>query len=622
MLIVICLLSAIHMSIMTTDIRQNEIETSINNAARVTLYNTKISKSYEISTEDEMIAEFNKNLLSQINSDSDITVKVLDADVEEGLLDVEVTASYKYPNGKEGSITSRKTVIYENTPLEAIVKNNWSIIYKNTNNAKFPVNAPNKYTSDETVTLPTPTRTGYDFDGWCSEENCSTGKVTKIDKGSSGNKTFYANWIPHKQKLIYNANGGSDAPVSQVKSYEIDLVLSSQIPTRTGYTFKGWNTKQNGTGTTYQPNAIYSYDIAEDNSSTTLYAQWQINQYTATFNANGGSASFTSIKKNYNEALGTLPTATRTGYTFDGWYTSASGGSKITSSTKMPVNGATYYAHWTPITYTIKYEGNKNTGGSMASTTCTYDSNCKLRSNAFTKTGHSFAGWTGSNGLSYSNGATVKNLTSTNGGTITMTAKWSVNSYTVTWKHENGNTIQTGTYKYGTSVTSPDYDKNFDVYTRGLGYYNGSTQYTTFTMPAYNLVLTGKSQEASGTLQTGHDTYGIGSYPNEAPSKRITQYIGVLSKSPYKTTNVGSYTSYKYMNAQYQWSLTANSTYKYTFAHVVNYPSARRLEQAFDWSKSNQCSSLGVSNDRICQYKISYAIICANKSGGCSVFRS
>lgn len=100
-------------------------------------------------------------------------------------------------------------------------------------------------------------------------------------------------------------------------------------PTRVGYTFTGWDR-----------------GFTNVQSNLTINALYKVNQYTAKFNANGGTPSETSITTDYGSKLGTLPSATRQGYTFMGWYTNVSGGSKISSNTTMPLNGATYYAHW------------------------------------------------------------------------------------------------------------------------------------------------------------------------------------------------------------------------------------------------------------------------------------
>lgn len=105
---------------------------------------------------------------------------------------------------------------------------------------------------------------------------------------------------------------------------------------KTGWSFTGWDRG-------------YS-NVTED---IVVNAQYKINQYSVYFDGNGGTSSFGSITKYYDEALGTLPSASRTGYTFKGWWSSPTGGSQITSSTRMPATGPTYYAHWEINKYTI-----------------------------------------------------------------------------------------------------------------------------------------------------------------------------------------------------------------------------------------------------------------------------
>lgn len=153
--------------------------------------------------------------------------------------------------------------------------------------------------------------------------------------------------------VSYNANGGSSAPSSQTKYYGKNLTLSSSKPTRTGYTFQKWNTKSDGSGTSYDPGAVYSA-----NSGTTLFAIWKANTYTITFNANGGyipvtvngtttnNASITKTKT-YGVNL-SVPTATRTDYSFLGWATSKTAtAATYTSSKPYTANAATtLYAVW------------------------------------------------------------------------------------------------------------------------------------------------------------------------------------------------------------------------------------------------------------------------------------
>ena len=113
MLLVMTLMVLIHMSISTEAIRQNELDTSLNYAIRSTMEVAKVKETYKIETEEELLAEFNKNLLTKINSDSDIEVQVLGIDLKEGFLDVKVISHFKYPTGADGQVESRKTIIFD-----------------------------------------------------------------------------------------------------------------------------------------------------------------------------------------------------------------------------------------------------------------------------------------------------------------------------------------------------------------------------------------------------------------------------------------------------------------------------------------------------------------------------
>lgn len=122
MIIVICLLSLIHMSITTENVRQNELDKSMNTAIRTTMDMSKVKKTYEISSEEELMAEFNRNLLSQIHSDSDIEVQVMGINLKEGLLDIKVVSKFKYPTGAKGQVESRKTIIFDENQKDRELK--------------------------------------------------------------------------------------------------------------------------------------------------------------------------------------------------------------------------------------------------------------------------------------------------------------------------------------------------------------------------------------------------------------------------------------------------------------------------------------------------------------------
>ena len=219
--------------------------------------------------------------------------------------------------------------------------------------------------------------------------------------------------------VSYNANGGSGAPSSQTKWYGKTLTLSSTKPTRTGYTFVNWNTKSDGSGTSYSSGGSYT-----TNGGTTLYAIWKIIAYTVSYNANNGSGAPSAQTKTYNVTLklsSTVPA--RTGYDFLGWSTSntatsatyAAGGNYTTNAT------TTLYAVWRLKTYTVSYNANGG-DGAPANQTKTYGTALTLSSTVPTKTNYDFVNWntkSDGTGISYNKGGSY----TANEGT-TLYATW------------------------------------------------------------------------------------------------------------------------------------------------------------------------------------------------------
>lgn len=161
-----------------------------------------------------------------------------------------------------------------------------------------------------------------------------------------------------KYTISYNANGGSGAPSSQTKHKAYSIPLSLTVPTRSGYTFKGWSTSAGGS-VKYAAGATFSTD-----ANTTLYAVWQANTYTITYDSNGGGFS-TSASVTYNTQF-TPVQPKRTGYTLLGWATSRDGSVvyKVdgTKYTYTNVGNMTLYAVWSINRYTLTYDANGGTG--------------------------------------------------------------------------------------------------------------------------------------------------------------------------------------------------------------------------------------------------------------------
>ncbi|MDR0883024.1 MAG: InlB B-repeat-containing protein [Oscillospiraceae bacterium] len=238
--------------------------------------------------------------------------------------------------------------------------------------------------------------------------------------------------------VTFNTGGGTTV---SAKTLAKNSVLGT-LPTtsKTGYSFKGWYTAASG-GTQINKDTKVTANV-------TYYAQWTPNQYTVAFNANGGTA-VASKSIAYNSAIGALPSPTRTGYTFKGWYTAKTGGTKINKDTKVTKN-ITYYAQWTAKKYTVTYAANGGKVGTATSAkkSVTYASKYVLPA-APKRTGYKFAGWyTAKTGGTKVTASTVVKLSKNQ----TLYAHWTVNKYTVTFNANGGTAVKAKSISYNTAV--------------------------------------------------------------------------------------------------------------------------------------------------------------------------
>ena len=207
-------------------------------------------------------------------------------------------------------------------------------------------------------------------------------------------------------------------------------VLPGKTPTKSGYDFAGWYTAASG-GTRVTTSTSFSAT-----SATTLYAHWTRTSIKVTFNANGGSVATSSKSVTIGSTYGALPTPTMDeDHLFVGWYTSASGGTQVTASTKVTATSdQTLYAHWAERTYTIRF--NENGGsGSMADVTALYSESVTLTKNTFARAGYAFSGWATSKtgAKAYDDQAVVSRLAEDAGAVFYLYAVWTAKSYAVSW---------------------------------------------------------------------------------------------------------------------------------------------------------------------------------------------
>lgn len=172
------------------------------------------------------------------------------------------------------------------------------------------------------------------------------------------------------------------------------------------------------------------------------------------------SGKTTTLTARWKDPVVKLPTPTRTGYTFTGWYT-ASGSYVGKGGTSYTVSGTgTLYARWTPNTYYIDYDGNGADEGIMNRQTVTYDTTVKLKENAYAREGYAFTGWNtkpDGSGTSYADKQSIRNLSSKNGAVINLYAQWKEHTYTLVFDGNGADigSMESLTVHYTDTLTLP-----------------------------------------------------------------------------------------------------------------------------------------------------------------------
>ena len=343
-------------------------------------------------------------------------------------------------------------------------------IYTVSYNANGGSGAPSSQTKtckvDLTLRSTKPSRSNYTFEGWSSSSNGSVnyypGGIYKNDK----NITLYAVWekeeVNYVYGIYYQANGSNvtGLPSAQYKDPGVAITLSSNRPSRSGYTFKGWSTSSSG-GVEYSPGDKYYND-----QSVYMYAVWSSN---SSGGSSGGGSSY--VYGIYYQANGSdvtgLPSTqykdpgvaitlssnrpSRSGYTFKGWSTSSSGGVEYSPGDKYYNDQSVYmYAVWssnssggssTPTKYQIVYDANGGSGA-PSSQSVYYGSTVYLSSTIPTRSGYNFKGWGSSR---YGSATYDPGDRYTGDEAITLYAIWeakssSTQTYTITY-YSNGNNV-------------------------------------------------------------------------------------------------------------------------------------------------------------------------------------
>ena len=245
----------------------------------------------------------------------------------------------------------------------------YTITY-NLNGGTTETTNPTSFTKKtETFTLVNPTKVGYTFKGWSGTDLTGDENITvKVNKGTRKNLSFEANYTPNQYQVIFNKNGDNveGTMSNQTFTYDVKGNLTNVSYSREGYIFTSWNTKADGSGTSYNNQEEVENLVSIYNGTIDLYAQWSPNSYKIRFNANENTAegSMEDLDMVYDTSRSlNLNNFSVQGYIFDSWNTKADGtGTKIINGAEvnnLATSGVVnLYAIWKPRTdtaYKVEY---------------------------------------------------------------------------------------------------------------------------------------------------------------------------------------------------------------------------------------------------------------------------
>ena len=412
-------------------------------------------------------------------------------------------STWTFGLGTNQTVNATTSLAGSNTvTFAATVVSLFNVSYDPNGGSGAPVQASVNASSTATVSSTQPTRTGYTFSSWNTAlDGSGTQYAPSATFTMPANAvTLYAQWTIDSYNVVYDANSGSGAPATASLNYGSTVTISATRPTRTGYTFSGWNTVADGSGISYAWNgsAFSPASFTLGAANVTLFAQWSVNSYTVSYNANGGSGAPSSQSSNYNTNITVSSTTpSRSGYTFNGWNSAADGsGSDYSAGTTLLVTAnGTLFAKWIVNSYSISYDANGGSGAPVTASSIQFAASVSLSSTIPTRSGYTFNSWNtavNGSGTAYASNASLV-MPANN---IALFAQWTATIQTVTY-NANGGTAAPATSSHATdstvTVTASAPIRTGYTFLRWNTALNGSgTDYSssaTFTMGASNVTL-------------------------------------------------------------------------------------------------------------------------------------
>ena len=425
-------------------------------------------------------------------------------------------------------------------------------------------NNPDTYTILDSITLNNPVREGYSFAGWSNNG--------KIDAGTTGNLSFVASWTANSYTVTFDKQGGTGGSNGVLATYDAALPQAS-APSKVGYTFLGY----------FDINGIQYYDgdmngllIWDKAADTTLYARYVANTYNIAFHYNGGSGTQPDVVATFDQDMPLITVIpTRTGYIFAGYYSGVDANATkyynadLSSARTWDIpSDSVLYAHWTPVNYQIKFDGNGATSGSMNNQMMTYGESANLTANTFAKTGYIFAGWNtkaDGTGTHYDDGASVINLSSVNNAVVTLYVQWTPLVYSV---HFDGN-----------GATSGSMNNQVFAYDIAQNLYANNYVRTGYSFAGWNTAVDGSGQ----------------SFANEAEALMLTTTPNAVVTLYAQWTPVAYSITYELSGG----TNNQNNPSTYTIEDTIVLEDPTRVGYTFDHWSDNGVITLGTFGDLV-----------------------
>ena len=382
----------------------------------------------------------------------------------------------------------------------------YTIEYELNNGINNAENVSN-YTIEQTVSLKNPTRDYYTFAGWYDNESLEGTPASEIPQETTGNKIFYAKWIPVQYEIKYELNGGTNN-TENVSNYTIEQTVSLKNPTRNGYAFLGWFTEN-----TFD-NKVEKIAIGS-NGNKSFYAKWTPNNNTLVFDANSGSGSMSDMTIATDASVNLTTNAfTKYGYTFVGWSTSANGSVEYTDGTSytMGTNATcTLYAVWEATEYTITYYKNGGTETTENPVKFTIE-DLPITLNDLSKTNYLFNYWYKESDFT---GSPVLQIADV--GNITLYAEYVECTYGIKFIDKNGKLTVNNYVGTSNNVVIPKSYKGKSVISIEISAFDGCKSLESVTIPNSvtsigSLAFSGCSSLTRVTIPNGVTSIGNGAF--------------------------------------------------------------------------------------------------------------